>query len=150
MLEQVLQKNSELLAENNRLLTRLVELNSLGCRCDSTPVTPEKVNEAIKAEARAAKQAEAKAKADADADAADAEIKAENAKLEAENAPATTAPEYKLDDVRMAIMRYHEAKGKPATIRLMARFNATKASEIVPTDYAAVIEDVNAGMKGAA
>lgn len=126
MLEQAIAKQNELLQRNNELLK---DLTALLAAIYSDPPTEADISETSAAP---------------EVPAADVPHPAETEPVTEEPAPETTkAPA--LDDVRKALMELSKVKGRDAARAMVESFGAAKVGELKADDYAAVIENAQAG-----
>lgn len=68
------------------------------------------------------------------------EITPSSAKTETEDKPE---PEYAVEDIRSAFVKYAQSQGKDAAKELLGKYGASKVTEIPPEKYADIMKEVS-------
>lgn len=68
------------------------------------------------------------------------EITPSSAKTETEDKPE---PEYAVEDIRSAFVKYAQSQGKDAAKKLLGKYGASKVTEIPPEKYADIMKEVS-------
>lgn len=68
------------------------------------------------------------------------EITPSSAKTKTEDKPE---PEYAVEDIRSAFVKYAQSQGKDAAKELLGKYGASKVTEIPPEKYADIMKEVS-------
>lgn len=68
------------------------------------------------------------------------EITPSSVKTETEDKPE---PEYAVEDIRSAFVKYAQSQGKDAAKELLGKYGASKVTEIPPEKYADIMKEVS-------
>lgn len=137
-LEAAIKKNNELIEKNNELFEQFLE--KFKAASIREPADIDQQEETAQVEDVTEPPAEVKEKIQ----------KAETVEAKEEPAQDDAEENLTVEDIRAAMKDLVAAKGKPAAIKLLARWNAASASGVKESDYAGFIDDARNCMKGAA